>query len=409
MVVARDAEADAPVLPVRQARVGERRLIEIDDIVERAHRRAHDRAQLLVRRHVDAAEVETREIADDEVARPRRDLHDRIARLRLDFRADRLDSRHVLRDLRAEVRAVDHAGLRIGVEAVDRVAVEGKRRARLDDGLQDQADDLLDRDHALVDARLGDTGAVALLPLLTPEVLERVAHDHLDLVRVHEEPRRVEILLREFPEEVRVADGWEDVVRLHAVVAIVGAQLQELWQVLVPGIEVDGAGPLAHAELVDGHSRVIDEADPADDTARRALEAADGRACRADLAEVEAHAAAPLADLGKRVEAAVDAVERVRHRVDEAARELVIRLSRVGECRRRHRDLLQAQHVVEAAHPVHAHRRLLEHREVQCDAEVHLLRGLERHAVMRVDDIAREQEVEARVRVEVIALRHDEA
>ena len=75
---------------------------------------------------------------------------------------------------------------------------------------------------------------------------------------------------------------------------------------------------------------------------RRALEAADGRACRADLAEVEAHAAAPLADLGKRVEAAVDALERVRHRVDEAARELVIGLPGIGERRRRHRDLLHA-------------------------------------------------------------------
>ena len=198
-------------------------------------------------------------------------------------------------------------------------------------------------------------------------------------------------------------------MRLHAIIAVVRAQLQELRQVLVPSVEVDGAGPLAHAELVDGHGRVVDEADPADDAARRALEAADGRARRADLAEVESHAAAPLADFCKRVEAAVDALERVRHRVDEAARELVIGLPGIGERRRRHRDLLQAQHVVEAADPVHAHSRRLEHREVQGDAEVHLLRRLERHAVMRVDDVAREQEVEACVRVEVIALLCHEA
>ena len=228
-------------------------------------------------------------------------------------------------------------------------------------------------------------------------------------MRVHEEPRRVEILLRELPEEVRIADGREDVVRLHAVVAVVRAQLQEFRQILVPGIEVNGAGPLAHAKLVDSHGRVVDEADPADDAARRALEATDGRARRADLAEVEPHAAAPLADLGKRVEAAVDALERVRHRVDEAARELVVGLPGIGERRRGHRDLLQAQHVVEAADPVHAHIWLLEHREVQRDAEVHLLRRLERHAVMCVDDVAREQEVEARIRVEVIALLCHEA
>ena len=191
VVVARDAEADAAVLRIRQFRVGKRRLIEVDDVVERAHRRAHDRAQLLVRRDIDTAEVEAREVADDEVARARRDLHDRVAVFRSDLRRDRLDGRHVLRNLRAEVRAVDHAGLRIRVEPVDRIAVEGERRARLDDGLEDEPHDLLDGDHALVDARLRDAGAVALLPLLAPEVLERVAHDHLNLVRVHEEPRRV--------------------------------------------------------------------------------------------------------------------------------------------------------------------------------------------------------------------------
>ena len=76
-------------------------------------------------------------------------------------------------------------------------------------------------------------------------------------------PGAVQVLFGQAPEEVGIADGREDVVRLHAVVAVIGAQLQELGQVLVPGVEVHRRRALTHAELVHGHGRVIDELYPA--------------------------------------------------------------------------------------------------------------------------------------------------
>ena len=196
-------------------------------------------------------------------------------------------------------------------------------------------------------------------------------------------------------------------MRLHAVVAVIRAQLQKLGQILVPGVEVHRRRALAHAELVDGHGRVVDEFNPAYDAARRAVKAAYGAAGGAHLAEVEPHASAELADLGEVVYAAVDALQAVRHGVYEAAGELVVGLARVGERRRGHRDLLPAEHVVEFAHPAQAAAPLL-HGQVQRDAEVHLLRRLERHALVGLNHIAAQHQVEARIGEEFVPLRADE-
>lgn len=48
------------------------------------------------------------------------------------------------------------------------------------------------------------------------------------------------------PEVVRIANGGEDIVRLHPVVSIIDPQGKELRQILMP-----------HAQLVYGYSRVV--------------------------------------------------------------------------------------------------------------------------------------------------------
>ena len=70
-------------------------------------------------------------------------------------------------------------------------------------------------------------------------------------------------------------------------------------------------------------------------------------------------------------------------------------------------DLEAAQHVVEAPDPGHAALAGLVHGEVQGDAHEHLLRGLQRHVVVRADDVARQQQVEAGVGEQLVALRAD--
>ncbi len=117
---------------------------------------------------------------------------------------------------------------------------------------------------------------------------------------------------------------------LHALVTVVGAQLEELRQVTMPYVEVDGYGAGAHAELVYRHGRVVDDADPANHASRSPFEPSDGAPCRTHLAEVHAHAATILRYLREVVYTAVDALERVGNGVYEAARELVAGRACVG-------------------------------------------------------------------------------
>ena len=72
-------------------------------------------------------------------------------------------------------------------------------------------------------------------------------------------------------------------------------------------------------QLIHRHGGVVDQPDPADNTARRPLKAADGAACSAHLTEVHPHSTAEFRDLCEVVQRAVDAVQTVRHSVHKAA------------------------------------------------------------------------------------------
>ena len=145
-----------------------------------------------------------------------------------------LDGRHVLCDLRAEIGAIDHSRVAVWVHTIYAVAVEGEGRAGLHCRAKHQPHDVLDGDAALSDARVIDAVQIPLLPFRTPVILQCVALDREDLMRTHEMPRRVYVLLRQSPEEIRIAHGGKHIMRLHAVVAVVGAQLKEFRQIPVP-------------------------------------------------------------------------------------------------------------------------------------------------------------------------------
>lgn len=87
-------------------------------------------------------------------------------------------------------------------------------------------------------------------------------------------PFGVDVLFGQLPEQVRIAHCREHVVGFHAVVPVVGAKLQKLRQVLVPGVQIHGHSALAHAQLVYRYGGVVHQADPPHHTSGRALKAA---------------------------------------------------------------------------------------------------------------------------------------
>ena len=377
VVITARAEPDRAIARVRDPRIRHGVEIQIDHVVERAHERGDDELHLGGVAEIDSAQHERSEIADDEIARARLFDDDDVPVLRFDGRRDAFDGAHVLRDFRAEVRAVNDAAGTVGIRAVHRVAVEREGRSRLDRGFQNEPHEIPQRNFRLADARVVHAVAVALFPFFAVKIFQRVAFDGADFVRTHQVPFLRKVFSRHFPEKIRVADRREHVVRLHAVVAVVRAQLQKIENVLVPDVEINGDGAGAHAELVDGDRRVVREPDPAHDAARRALEAANVAPARAHLPEIKPHAAAELRHLGKAGNAAVDAVERVGNGVDETARKLEMRLARVRHRRRRHRRLQRAEHVVDVLDDAQTAFPLFRNAQMHGDAHEHFLRRLE--------------------------------
>ena len=177
----------------------------------------------------------------------------------------------------------------------------------------------------------------------------------------------------------------------------------------MPDIEVNRHGALTDTELVHGDRRVIHELDPAGDAACGALETPDVASAGTDLAEIKPHAAAELAHLSEVIKAPVDAGEAVRHGVNEAGRQLVIRLTGVRESRRRHRHFEFRQHVVEPLHVLHPDVFLFRHREVKRHAEEQFLRALEDLVIVALDHVALEHELKAGVVEELIPVLIDQA
>jgi hypothetical protein len=184
---------------------------------------------------------------------------------------------------------------------------------------------------------------------------------------------------------------------------VVLAQVEELKDVGVPRLEVDGkrAGPLV-AALVDVARRVVEDAQHGHDAVRRAVGAADVRARRADAVDVEPDAAGRLADHGARLERVVDALDAVGAHVDEEARrQLRLRRAGVEERRRRVREELARHEVVRLERALHV---------VLVDADghahEHVLRPLGDLAV-QAQQVRALERLEAEVLVVEVAVVHN--
>ncbi len=82
----------------------------------------------------------------------------------------------------------------------------------------------------------------------------------------------------------------------------------------------------------------------------------------------------------------------------------MVRLARIGERGRGHSHFHLAQHIVKPPHPFQPVLLFL-HGKVQGNAQVHFLRRFQRHALMRVDDVPFQLQIQPRVCEQRIALR----
>ena len=189
----------------------------------------------------------------------------------------------------------------------------------------------------------GDALLVALVRLL-----ERMAPLVVQVGRVRRrEQRPVAAFDDALHEQVGNPVRGVHVVRAAAVVAGVLAQLEELLDVEVPGLEVGADGALALAALVHRHRGVVDHLEERHHALRLAVGALDVRAHRADVGPVVAESAGEFGQKRVFLDCLVDAVEVVGYRGQVARRQLRAMRAGVEQRRRAGHEIEGRQHVVE--------------------------------------------------------------
>ena len=215
-------------------------------------------------------------------------------------------------------------------------------------GLEQHAEHLapqLHRRNLLVQLQLAARRAVLVAQV---GFLERLADAVVQLGHIRRaEQRPVGVLHHALHEQVRDPVRRVHVVRAAAVVAGVLAQLEELLDVQVPGLQVGAHRALPLAALVHRHRGVVDHLEERHHALRLAVGALDVRAERAHRGPVVAQAAGVLGEQRVFLDGVVDAGEVVGHRRQVAGRELRALRARVEQGRRRAHEVEGRQHVVE--------------------------------------------------------------
>ena len=279
----------------------------------------------------------------------------------------------VQRDLGAEVRGVDDAGVVLRAAEVAGVLECDPGVAGLEEHFEHLLPDLDGGDFLAGDFPLAGeflVVAVAFLELAAVGVVEVG-----DFVRAEEGP--VFAGLHALHEEVGDPVRGVEVVGAAAVVAGVAAELEEVLDVVVPGLEVGAAGAAALAALVDGDELVVVELQERDDALGFAVGALDVAAGAADGRPGAPEAAGPFREVGVFGDAALhDRLDRVVDFVKVAAGELAVERAGIEEGRRAGAEAAGFVEVVEADDPVGFFRAFLDE-EAHGDAHPEELRGLE--------------------------------
>ena len=91
----------------------------------------------------------------------------------------------------------------------------------------------------------------------------------MDLMGTEQMPGRIQIFLCQSPKPIRITYSRKNIMRLHPIVAVIGAELKKFRQIPMPCIQIYGGGSLAHPQLIYGYCCIIYKTDPADHTSGR--------------------------------------------------------------------------------------------------------------------------------------------
>ncbi len=376
---AHDAQTDRTVAEVGVLRLRHRVVVDVDHVIEHAHGGVHGALQL-----------GGIEVAVDDVVRQ----VDRAQVANGDFVLVGVQG-----DLGAQVRAVDHADVLLRAAQVARVFESQPWVAGFEEHGQHLAPQVfgLDGLEQLDLARVLGQRFVVLVALfegLTGQVVQ---------VRYFgwREQGPLAVIEDTLHEQVRDPVGGVHVVGTTTIVTGVLAQLDELFDVHVPGFQVGTHSAFALATLVHGHSGVVHYFEERHHALRLAVGALDVRTQRTHRRPVVAQAAGKFRQHGVVVDRVIDARQVIRHGGQVAARQLWTQGTGVEQGRGRSHVVERGQQVVELDRTIFF--LLLFDRKAHGHAHEEDLRQFETHAIL-VDEVAVVQGLQAQVGELLIAL-----
>ena len=162
----------------------------------------------------------------------------------------------------------------------------------------------------------------------------------------HESPGAV--LFDTLHEKIGDPEGKEEIASAHLLLTVVLAKVEELEDIGVPRLEVDGESTRTLVTtLVNVASGIVEDAEHRNDTVGRAVGTSDIGASGANTVNVETDTASHLGDHSAGLEGVVDALDAVFLHVDqEARRELGLRSAGVEESGRSVGEGLERHEVV---------------------------------------------------------------
>ena len=190
----------------------------------------------------------------------------------------------------------------------------------------------------------------------------------------------------------------------HAVIPVVGAQLQKFRQVLVPYVQVYGYRSLSHSQLIYGNGCVVHQFHPPDNSSCHTFETPYVSTGRTYFAEIHSHTSTELADHGEVVNASVYTFQTVGHGVDEATGQLMIRFSGIGKCRGSHGYLQFTQQIIEFSYPLQTVVPF-RHCKMEGNTQIHFLYGFNRFMGACTDKVAFDKQIQSGIVEELVTLR----
>ncbi|MNS61285.1 hypothetical protein D3C72_943090 [compost metagenome] len=324
-----DAKADRAVAHVRVTRLVHGVVVDVDDVVEHAHGGIDRLFQLVLVQLLAAVAIVL-------------DMAGQIDRAQVADSGFRVTG--IERDLGAQVGRVHHAGVLLGRAHVAGILEGNPGMAGFEQHRQHLAPQVDGRQGLgecnFSGSRLGFVGGVGLLERCTEQVMQ-IRHIGW------REQGPAALFHHALHEQVGNPVGRVHVMGAAAVVAGVLAQLQEFFDVQVPGFQVRADRALALAALVHGHGRVIDHLEERHHALRFAIGALDAGAQGAHARPVVAQAAGKLGQQCVLADGVIDAAQVVGYRGQVAGGQLRALRAAVEQRRRGRHEVERRQQFIE--------------------------------------------------------------